>query len=202
MKEIQNSKVENLKILFKCNNYYNANDNLQLFTDIQNIIVNQIVKLNFGSKINLNIKNLIIDVDYYIFISLFDNFDFPNLEQYELNLLFNKNIQNILYEINKKEENDFNSINYLLLKILNKNKFILKDIINLPNGLKKIKYLKINLKIFSFIYDGIKSKNNYIEFKLYDDKYYSSYDILIDEELSKYKKIKIEGLSKLKKQII
>ena len=76
-----------------------------------------------------------------------------------------------------------------------KNKFILKDLINIPNKLKNIKYLNINIKKYSFIYDKIK---NYFEFKLYDE--YLNYDLLIDEkEISKYKKIKIEGLSKLNK---
>ena len=77
-----------------------------------------------------------------------------------------------------------------------KNEFILKDLINIPNKLKNIKYLKINLSIFSFIVN----KNEYFEFKLYDTNYYSNYNISIDEkEISKYKKIKIEGISKLKK---
>ena len=44
------------------------------------------------------------------------------------------------------------------------------------------------------------NKNEYFEFKLYDTNYYSNYNISIDEkEISKYKKIKIEGISKLKK---
>ena len=56
--------------------------------------------------------------------------------------------------------------------------------------------MKINLSIFSFIVN----KNEYFEFKLYDTNYYSNYNISIDEkEISKYKKIKIEGISKLKK---
>ena len=77
-----------------------------------------------------------------------------------------------------------------------KNKFILKDLINIPNKLKNIKYLNINIKKYSFIYDKIK---NYFEFKLYDE--YLNCDLLIDEkEISKYKKIKIEGLSKLNKE--
>ena len=77
-----------------------------------------------------------------------------------------------------------------------KNKFILKDLINITNKLKNIKYLNININKYSFIYDKIK---NYFEFKLYDE--YLNCDLLIDEkEISKYKKIKIEGLSKINKE--
>ena len=72
----------------------------------------------------------------------------------------------------------------------------MKDLINIPNKLKNMKYLNINIKKYSFIYDKIK---NYFEFKLYDE--YLNCDLLIDEkEISKYKKIKIEGLSKLNKE--
>ena len=77
-----------------------------------------------------------------------------------------------------------------------KNEFILKDLINIPNKLKNIKYLDVNVKKYSFIYDKIKK---YFEFKL-NDVYLNS-DLLIDEkEISKYKKIKIKGLSKLNKE--
>ncbi len=44
-----------------------------------------------------------------------------------------------------------------------KNKFKLKDLINILNKLKNIKYLNINIKKYLFIYDKIK---NYFEFKL------------------------------------
>ena len=134
-----------------------------------------------------NIKNIIIEGNDEI---LFNNIQFPNLKEYELNLCnINENI------IIKSD--DFSSINLFLIGILkNKNIFILNDIINFPNRVKNIKYLKINLSIFSFTLN----KNEYFEFKLYDTNYYSNYNISIDEkEISKYKKIKIEGLSKLKK---
>ena len=83
-----------------------------------------------------------------------------------------------------------------------KNKFLLNDFVNIPNILRKINYLKINLGIYLFVYDGIKRKKNNFEFILYDEtkfkNYYLDFDFYIDEkEISKYKKIKIEGLSKL-----
>ena len=119
------------------------------------------------SKISLeNIKNLRIEGNIFIY----NNFKFPNLEYYYLNI---ENIENIIFEGN----DDYDLINIFLMK----NKFILKDLINIPNKLKNIKYLNINIKKYSFIYDKIK---NYFEFKLYDE--YLNCDLLIDEkEISK-----------------
>ena len=128
-----------------------------------------------------NIKYLRIEGNKFIY----NNFKFPNLEYYYLNI---ENIENIIFENN----DDYDLINIFLMK----NEFILKDLINIPNKLKNIKYLNINIKKYSFIYDKIK---NYFEFKLYDE--YLNCDLLIDEkEISKYKKIKIEGLSKINKE--
>ena len=143
-----NNKITNLEIYYKCNKYIKSQ-----------------------SKIILeNIKNLRIEGN------IFNNFKFPNLEYYYLNI---ENIENIKYE----GDDDYDLIN----KFLMKKEFILKDLINIPNKLKNIKYLNINIKKYSF------------EFKLYDE--YLNCDLLIDEkEISKYKKIKIEGLNKLNKE--
>ena len=154
-----NKKIKNLEIYYKCNEYIQS----------QSTIILE------------NIKNLRIEGNIFIY----NNFKFPNLEYYYLNI---ENIENIKFEGN----DDYDLINIFLMK----NKFILKDLINIPNKLKNIKYLNINIKKYSFIYDKIK---NYFEFKLYDE--YLNCDLLIDEkEISKYKKIKIEGLSKLNKE--
>ena len=152
-----NLRITNLEIYYKCDKYIKSQ-----------------------SKIILeNIKNLRIEGN------IFNNFKFPNLEYYYLNI---ENKKKIKFEGN----DDYDLINIFLMK----NKFILKDLINIPNKLKNIKYLNINIKKYSFIYDKIK---NYFEFKLYDE--YLNCDLLIDEkEISKYKKIKIEGLSKLNKE--
>ena len=66
--------------------------------------------------------------------------------------------------------------------------------------MKKINYFGINLKIFSFI-----CKKKYFEFILSVQSeftnYYLNYDLSInEEEIVKYKKIKIEGLGKLKEK--
>ena len=128
-----------------------------------------------------NIKNLRIIGNKFIY----NNFKFPNSEYYHLNI---ENIENIKFE----GDDDYDLINIFLMK----NKFILKDLINIPNKLNNIKYLNININKYSFIYDKIK---NYFEFKLYDE--YLNCDLLIDEkEISKYKKIKIEGLNKINKE--
>ena len=182
MNELMNSKLQNLEI-FNRNKEY----------------INQII----DSKIILKtIKKIIIDGNLNIFILLINNIQFPNLEEYQLNLSINSFSQNIR-EIKNIDKNDFNLINCFLIQLLkNRNKFLLKNFIDFPNKIKNINYLKINLKFFSFIYNKINGKNNYFEFKLYDDikfkNYYSNYDISIDEkEISKYKQIKIEGLNKL-----
>ncbi len=47
------------------------------------------------------------------------------------------------------------------------NNFYFNDFIYFSNRFKFIKYLQINLNIYSFIYDN---ENNYFEFKLYDEK--------------------------------
>ena len=178
LRNLNNSKVENLQIFDKKKEYKN---------------------LGGQSKMILpNIKTLKIDGNYEIFIQLFNNIQFPNLYNYQL--CFN-NIKDIEYNIKNSNEN--NSIISFLIKIMKKgNKFIFNDFIYFSNRFKFIKYFQINLKIYSFIYN---IENNYFEFKLYDENafknYYSNYDLSIDEkEISKFKKIKIEGLIKLNKR--
>ena len=84
------------------------------------------------SKIILeNVKNLRIEGNIFIY----NNFKYPNLEYYYLNI---ENIENIKFENN----DDYDLINIFLMK----NEFILKDLINVPNKFKKIKYLNINIK--------------------------------------------------------
>ena len=88
MREIKDSKIENLKIFDK-NNRYEKNDS--------KIILN-------------NIKNIIIEGNNDM---LFNNIQFPNLKEYELNL---SNInENIIIK-----SDDFNSINAFLIEILKK----------------------------------------------------------------------------------
>ena len=175
LRNLNNSKIENLQIFDKNNEYK---------------------YIQFKSKIILpNIKILKIDGNYEIFIQLFNNIQLPNLYNYQF---FFNNIKDIEYDIKINYEN--NSILSFLIKIMKKgNNFYFNDFIYFSNSFKFIKYFQINLNIYSFICDN---ENNYFEFKLYDENefknYYSNYDFSIDEkEVSKYKKIKIEGLIKL-----
>ena len=146
-----NLKIKNLEIYYKCNEYIES----------KAIIILE------------NIKYLRIEGNKFIY----NNFKFPNLEYYYLNI---ENIENIKFE----GDDDYDLINIFLMK----KKFILKDLINITNKLKNIKYLNINIIKYSFIYNKIK---NYFDFKLYDEYLYC--DLLIDEkEISKYKKIKMK----------
>ena len=165
LNNLNNTKIDDLEIYYK--------------TNINSKIESNIIMLN-------QIKNLKLNVNGKIFIELFNKIKFPNLENYKINL-------EEIKETEKEIENidDYNLVNILLMK----KRFILKDLINLPNKLKSIKYLDLNLKRYSFIW---KKNKNYLELKLYDEL--KDYDLSIDEkEISKYNKIKIEGLSKFKK---
>ena len=94
-----NKKIKNLEIYYKCDKYIKSQ-----------------------SKIILeNIKNLRIEGNIFIY----NNFKFPNLEYYYLNI---DNIEKIKFE----GDDDYDLINIFLMK----NKFILKDLI-----------FQINLKI-------------------------------------------------------
>ena len=183
MRNLQNSKIKNLEINYEYDIFINPKIE-------QEIILENIEKL----KINGN----------QILILFFDNIKLPNLKKYEINLEFNETIKyiNDINQIKNLDDNDFNSINRFLIDILkNKKQFSLNKFINLPKTLKKITYLEINLKLFSFI-----CKKNYFEFILSDENkftnYYLNYDLSInEEEIVKYKKIKIEGLGKLKEKM-
>ena len=165
LNNLNNTKIDDLEI------YYKTNINSKIEPNI--IILNQI-------------KNLKLDVNGKIFIELFNKIKFPNLENYKINLEEIKETEKEIENIN-----DYNLVNILLMK----KRFILKDLINLPNKLKSIKYLDLNLKRYSFIW---KKNINYLELKLYDEL--NDYDLSIDEkEISKFNKIKIEGLNKFKK---
>ena len=183
MRNLQNSKIKNLEINYEFDIFINPKIEQEIILD--------------------NIENLKINGNQ-ILIQFLDNINLPNLEKYQINLDFNeaKKYINDINQIQHLDENDFNSINIFLIDIMkNKQKFALNKFINLPQKLKKIKYLEINLKIFSFI-----CKKNYFEFILNDEKefknYYINYDLSINEdEIVKYKKIKIEGLGKLREKM-
>ena len=183
MRNLQNSKIKNLEINYEYDIFINPKIE-------QEIILENIEQL----KINGN----------QILIQFLDNIKLPNLKKYQINLDFNetKKYINDINQIKHLDEDDFNSINIFLIDMLkNKKEFSLNKFINLPKKLKKINLFGINLNIFSFI-----CKKNYFEFIINDENelknYYLNFDLSInEEEIVKYKKIKIEGLGKLKEKM-
>ena len=179
--------------------------NLQTLQIFEKNSINLYFKIE--SKINLiTLKILKIDFNYNTFFKFINIIQLPNLEKYQINL----NVLNIneIFEENisefKKFNSDFDFINSFLIKFLkNKQYFSFKKLFNMPFKLKKIKYLKINIGIYSFIYNKKKITKDYFEFNLYDEnkfkEYYLNYDLSIDESLFKYNSIKIKGLNKLNK---
>ena len=147
-------------------------------------IYNNDINYKIDSQIILsNIKNLEIDIEKgynlndFLF-NFFNHIQFPSLEQYILNLDLNQ----FNHQILNSNNNDYNIINQFLIHILNnQNQFYLKSFFYLINQIqfinRKQKYLfKFNI-------------NNEDIFK----KYYSKYDLSIDEkEIIKYKKIDIK----------
>ena len=181
IRNLENSKIKNLDLIYECN-YLFPNSNIE-------------------SKIILkNIENLSINGNKILFHN-FNNIIIPNLVNYKITLDLKEILQDIndISQIIKLNENDFSIINNMIIEILkNKKQFVLNKFIYLIQLLKKIKILKINLGIFSFIY-----KKDYFEFKLENENefknYYKSYDFSIDEkEILKYKKFQLKGISKLK----
>ncbi len=87
-------KIENIEIYYKC---------------------------DFNSKINSkiilnNIKRLKIDCNNEIFMKIFNNINFPNLEYYEINIKEKININEKITVNDKLDEDDYNLINRLLNK--------------------------------------------------------------------------------------
>ena len=184
-----------MKIL---NIYIENNLNLiDLFENIKNdnierlgIFIIDDIQLKIECQIILeNIRIVEIRINRFnnSLFTLFEYIQFPNLNEYILNI--NDYIsQN---EILKTEESDFNIINKLIFK----KEFILKDYFNLPNELKLINNFELNLKHLLYVYK-IKRKEKYsFKLNINDDKYYNQIDLLIDEkEIIKYKKIDIKGI--------
>jgi hypothetical protein len=184
LKNLINSKIENLKI------YINDND------------------VTINSKILLkNIKNLEIEgynINNFLF-HFFNNIELPNLQKY----ILNTDINNINNQILISNNNDYKIINQFIIDTLNnKNKFDLKTFFYLPNQLKFIQHIQLNFQFFSFTYKKKGGKNHLFKFNINNknefNQYYSNIDLTIDEnEIIKYKKIDIKGINdENKKNII
>ncbi len=95
---------------------------------------------------------------------------------------------------------DFFIINNFLIETLKKNnKFSLKSFFNLTNQLNFIRFLKLDLRNFVFIYKKKREEKYLFKFELNNievfKKYYSNFDLSIDQkEILQYKKIDIKGI--------
>ena len=105
--------------------YFIQNCNLDLIDLIRNLIKIENLEINykcdFNSKINSkiilnNIKRLKIDCNNEIFMKIFNNINFPNLEYYEIIIKEKMNINEKITVNDKLDEDDYNLINRLLNK--------------------------------------------------------------------------------------
>ena len=190
--------------------------NLNLFDLLNNLTSCELTSLkiviynsgnNFNYKINnqiilKKIRNLEIFVDegYNIndfLFNFFNNVQFPSLKEYILHFDLNQfTQQNLIFDNN----NDFNIINNFLIKTLKKkNRFELKSFFNLLNQLHFIRYFKLDLRNYVFIYKKKREEKYLFKFNLNNidefRKYYSNFDLSIDQkEILQYKKIDIKGI--------
>ena len=176
LRKIENVRIEDLTI------YIDKNDNYK---------IDSIIKLKRIQ--NLKIEGNNINILFYFF----NYIEFPNLTEYIINIDLNE----INNQLSISNDSDYNIINQFIINTINnKDRFCLKKFFDLPKKLKKIRYLKLNFKTFTFEFKKKEGKeylfkfniNNKSEFK----KYFSNLDLLIDEnEIIKYKKIDIKGIN-------
>ena len=134
--------------------------------------------------LEINIKNKCNNNFLFQFLHYFK---FPSLREFILFANFNE----IIHQIKKLILNEI------------AHKFCLKSFFDFPNKVKDIRYIKLNLTTFNYTYKKIRNQNYFFKFNLKNKedllKYYSSLDLSIDEnEIIKYKKIKIKGLDSSK----
>ena len=190
------SKIEELNI------YLLSSGNIRDSKTIPKIIFEKLKIL----KIEINKES---DLLYHeLFNDFLNNINIPNLNQYILNINFNKLIENIgnINEINIINDNNFNLINRTLINILkNKDEFSINNIFNLLNNLTKFKYLEINLESFYFVFKTQREKKNFLKLNFNNNdikNYYNHFDLSINDEIFHYKKIDIKGLNMIEDKII
>ena len=177
---LKNTEVTTLKIF--------------IFDDINLTIESNIILEKIHNLEIRILKGFMIDFLY----NFFERIDFPNLREYILNFEFKELTKNTNI---KSGDNDYNIVNKLLID-LRKN-FNSKLLFKIPNKLKSIKTLKLNLDTFIFTFK--KKKEQKYLFRFINnglEKLYNNIDLIIDnEEIKKYKKIDIKGMSNLKENI-
>ena len=177
LKNLKNSKIENLRL-----NIIYFDDNYQ----IDSKIILEKIK-------NLEIKGY--NVNDFLF-HFFNNFELPFLQKYIINI----DLNTISKKFSELNNNDYNIINQFIFNIVNnKDKFSLISFFSLPNQLKLIRHLQIDLNIFCFVYKRKRGKNYLFKFNINNKdrlkEYYSNLDFSIDiNEIIKYKKIDIKGI--------
>ena len=186
MKNIKNTNIETLKIVII--NFEEINEIINLKNIYLCLETIKNLEIDIGKSYN-NLNNFLFE--------LFNNIQFPFLEKYILHL----NLNEFSNQIIESKNNDFNIINHFLIDILNnKNEFSIKKFFNLINQLKLITHLQINLRVFDFIYKNKRGQKYLFKFNINNKdifkKYYSNYDLTIDEnEILQYKKIDIKGIN-------
>ena len=181
LKTLENSKIETLKIYFV--NFDNDN-----FT-INNKIILEKIKILEIEIIGVNINNFLFHFFNYI--------ELPYLREYIINIDLNEISNQSLTSNN----NDYNIINQFIIEtVKNKDQFNLKTFFILPNKLRLIRYIKLNFQIFLYVYKKKRGENYMFKFNINNKnefkQYYSNLYLSIDEnEIIKYKKIDIKGIS-------
>ena len=196
IKIIQNSKIENLRILiFNYNNNINSNIKSPIILDKIKMLE---IKIDKGCEI----------FGFDFLFKIFNYIKFPSLKEYILDFDLYQFINYFKNKIFKfKQENDFDHINQFIIDTsFNKKVFILKNFFSLPNKLSLIRYFNLKLKIFSYAYKKKKEQKYYFKFNLGCNneliQYYSNFDLSFDyNEIIKYKKIEIKGINKLYQKI-
>jgi surface protein len=159
---------------------------------------NTIYELNL-IRIKIDIKSFEFDYQTF-FIFLLYNIHFPCLKEYILNF----QLQNKLTI--EHQNTNFFTVNYLILNnLIKKKSFSLDDFLSMANNLNNIRILQLNLGIFTFEYKNKYKENNYFTLIVNHHykfaNYFEKIDLLINDKILKFKKINIQGLKKLKKQI-
>ena len=176
---IINSNIKTLKI--------SIDDDINIDFKIESQLILESVE-----KLEINLQNI---SNVFLF-NFLDKIQFPNLKKYILNFTIDDNIQINTLQF---KEYDYNIINNFILDVLrNKQEFCFKIFFSLPNQLKLIEYLELNINIFSFIYKKKNNEKYLFKFNLFNEavNYYKKLDLLIDEiEILKYKNIDIKGIN-------
>ena len=181
-------------------NFFIDNINTDNFTDL-NVITNNEISMKISKKLKLldlkvkskiNLKNLKYNTKIELFSNFFKEYkDSINLNDHEINLLYNKNNLSIKGQGKVSFDNQSDTVSYEILTKDNIYKF--KSQINLKNNLLSIDFLnykqdKKNKSLIKF--EGIYKKNDDIFFKNISLKESKNFFVINDLRINKNFKIK------------